>query len=116
MTIVRRNDPTTEANGGRDHERVDGQRAVTADPGEQMPGDPRRPCARRDDLSEPAGQDEIDGLVHTATSVQLHEHGGWDANGSVPRMSAPQDRSDALMASRVDNRPCERRHCLAVED
>ena len=41
--IVRRDDAATEANGGRNDERVDRHGAVGADPAEQMSSDPRRP-------------------------------------------------------------------------
>ena len=100
--IVGCDDAATEANGGRDDERVDRHGAVGTDAAEEMSCDSRRPCSGRDDLGEATGKDDIDGFVGSAAPVQLDQDRSRNANRCVTQMSAAHRRPHSLMAVRID--------------
>lgn len=114
--IVRRDDAATEADGGRNDQRVDRHGAVGADAAEQMASDPRRPCPGRDDSGDATSKDDIDGFVGCTAPVQLDQDRSRDAHRRIARVNAAHRRPHPLMATRIDLRTCERRDRLAVED
>lgn len=91
----------TEPDGGRDHERVDRHGAIGTDAAEQMSGDPCRPRTGRDDLGDATGQDEIDGFVGAAASVQLDQDRSRNAYRRVASVSAAHRCAYPLMSDRI---------------
>ena len=113
---MRGHDSTAEPDRSRDHKRIDRHLATGIHVCEEVTGDSSHPDTAGHDLSEPACQDCVDGLVRPSTAIQLDEHRGRDANRDVPPVRAPHRSSDALMAVPVLSRASEGGDGLTVEN
>lgn len=114
--LVGHDDATAEPDGCRDDESVDGLLASRSCCSEEMTGDACDAGSGRDHLREPATQDDVDGFVVAAASVELDENSRWHANGSVPSMSAAHRSANALVTRAIGVRTSEGGKCFAVED
>lgn len=116
VRIMRDHDATTEPDGRRHDEGVDGQLAARAGVGQEVPRDARHPDPGRHDLGEPPGQDTIDRLVGPTAPIQLHQHRRRDANRSVAPMGASHRHPDPLMTVQVLPGMCQGGDGLGVEN
>lgn len=109
-------DAASEADRGRDDERVDRHLAACVDRREEVAGDSSRSSARRHHLSEAPCENSVNRLVDSTAPVQLDEHRRRNPYGRVPSVRAPHRGPNALMSLRVLSWTGERRDRFAIQD
>lgn len=106
--IVGEDDAATEADRGRDDERVDGLFAACTCRGEEVTGNSSGARPRGHDLREAACEDRVNGVVRTAASVQLDQDCRRDSYREVPVVRASECSAHELVTLQGLSRACER--------
>ncbi len=116
IRVVGCHDPAAEADGGGDHQRVDGHLAASVGVGQEVTGDASHASAGGHDLCEASAEEAIDRFVGPVAAIELDEHRGGDAHWGVVAVCAPHRRSNAFVACQVLARAGQCGNGFAVED
>ncbi len=114
--VVGENDPAAESNRSRNYKRINGEFASSPDGGEKVTADARNAHSGGDDPSKALRQDSVYGFIEAAPSVELDQHGCWDAHWVVSIVSTAHCGANVAMAGEILARPSESRERFCIED